>query len=227
MADIGQIDMGEMMKMYGKEEAERMMGEVMKNNEIIMVMQKQIVGLVVMEEKRWQEERKIEEGRKREQEEMDRWMEECRKRNEKEKEEKEENRRVDEEWRRIESMRRREEKKAEKEWRYLEMRERRREINRQRAMEERNCFGCGGFGHMANHCRNVGVEEPVLVSSNRFEVLKVRVMQKGEGSGKEIMKDRKEILREEKAKRGVEKKEKKEKERERKINKNEKKIEII
>ena len=78
-------------------------------------------------------------------------------------------------------------------------------------MEERKCFGCGGFGHMANHCRNVGVKEPVLVTSNRFEVLKVRVMQKGEGSGKEIMKNRREILREEKAKRGVEKKEKKEK----------------
>jgi len=42
-------------------------------------------------------------------------------------------------------------------------------------------------------------------------VLKVRVIQKGEGSSKEIIKDRREILREEKAKRGVEKKEKKEK----------------
>ena len=60
---------------------------------------------------------------------------------------------------------------------------------------------------MANHCRNVGVEEPVLVSSNRFEVLKVRVIQRGEGSGKEVAKDRREILREEKAKKG-EKKEK-------------------
>jgi len=75
-------------------------------------------------------------------------------------------------------------------------------------MEERKCFGCGGFGHMASHCRNRGGEEPVQVSSNRFEVLKVRVMQKGEGSGKEVVKDRREILREEKAKRGVEKKEK-------------------
>jgi len=35
-------------------------------------------------------------------------------------------------------------------------------------------------------------------------VLKVRVMQKGEGSGKEVAKDRREILREEKAKREVE-----------------------
>ena len=51
---------------------------------------------------------------------------------------------------------------------------------------------------------NRGGEKPVQVSSNRFEVLKVRVMQKGEGSGKEMAKDRREILREEKVKREVE-----------------------
>jgi len=78
-------------------------------------------------------------------------------------------------------------------------------------MEERKCFRCGGFGHMANHYRNIGKEESTLVSSNRFEVLKVRVMQRGEESGKEIVKDRREILREEKAKRGVGENEKKEK----------------
>jgi len=44
----------------------------------------------------------------------------------------------------------------------------------------------------------------MLVFSNRFEVLKVRVMQRGEGSGKEVVKDRRDTLREEKAKRGVE-----------------------
>ena len=84
-------------------------------------------------------------------------------------------------------------------------------------MEERKCFACGEFGHMAYSCRKVGKEEPAQVSSNRFEILKVRVMQKGEGSGKEVAKDRKEILREERVKRGVtkvEKKEKKEKLRE-------------
>ena len=71
---------------------------------------------------------------------------------------------------------------------------------------------------MASYCRNVEKEELTQVSSNRFEVLKVRVMQRGEGSSKEVEKDRKEILRKEKAKRGVkvrqtkiEKKEKKEK----------------
>ena len=57
---------------------------------------------------------------------------------------------------------------------------------------------------MASNCRNVGKEELVSVSLNRFEILKVRVMQRGEGSSKEMAKDRKEILREEKAKRGVE-----------------------
>jgi len=138
-------------------------------------------------------------------------MEECRKRNEREKEEKEEQKRIDEEWRRIEGMKKREEKRAEKEWRYQEIRERKRKVNRQKVMEERKCFECGGFSHIVSDCRNIGKKEPILVSSNRFEVLKVRVMQKEEGSGKEIVKDRKEILREEKAKRGVEKKEKKKK----------------
>ena len=39
--------------------------------------------------------------------------------------------------------------------------ERRREENRQRMMEERKCFVCGGFGHIAHHCRNI--EEEKLV----------------------------------------------------------------
>ena len=40
--------------------------------------------------------------------------------------------------------------------------------------------------------------------SNRFEVLKNRVMQRGEGSESEVEKDRKMILREKKAKRRIE-----------------------
>ena len=69
-----------------------------------------------------------------------------------------------------------EERRAEKEWKQQEIRERRREENRQRAMEERKCFGCGRFRYIASHCRKIGAEELVLMSSNRFEVLKVRVM---------------------------------------------------
>ena len=43
-------------------------------------------------------------------------------------------------------------------------------------IEERKYFGCESFGHMASHCRNIGKEESTLVSSNKFEMLKVRVM---------------------------------------------------
>ena len=205
MADIGQVDMEKMMRRYGEEEVARMMKEIVENNEKKLKTQKQLGELQVEEKKRRQIEiRRREEERTREQEEMDKWIEECRKRNEKEKEEREEQRRVDEEWRKIESMKKREERRAKKEWRYQEIKERMREVNRQKAIEERKCFGYGGFGYMASYCRKVGAEEPTSVFPNRFEVLKIRVMQRREGSGKEVTKDRKEILREEKAKRGVE-----------------------
>ena len=41
MADIGQIDMGEMTR-YGEEETVRMMKEIMENNEKILKVQKQL-----------------------------------------------------------------------------------------------------------------------------------------------------------------------------------------
>ena len=44
---------------------------------------------------------------------------------------------------------------------------RRREENRQRAMEERKCFVCGCFGHIAHHCRNMRKEGSVQMSSNK------------------------------------------------------------
>ena len=69
---------------------------------------------------------------------------------------------------------------------------------------------------MASYCRNEEKGELVLVSPNRFEVLKVRVMQRGKGSGKKMVKDRREILREEKVKRGVEVKQMKEERKEKK-----------
>ena len=101
-------------------------------------------------------------------------------------------------------MRIKEERRIEKEWKCQEKLERRREERRQIAIEKRKYFACGEFRHMAYSCRNVRKKEPAQVPSNRFEVLKVRVMQKEEGSGKEVAKDRKEILREERAKREVE-----------------------
>ena len=73
-------------------------------------------------------------------------------------------------------MRIKEERRTEKEWKYQEELERRREERRQIAIEERKCFACRGFGYMAYSCRNMGKEEPAQVPSNRFEVLKVRMM---------------------------------------------------
>ena len=71
-------------------------------------------------------------------------------------------------------------------------------------MEERKCFVCGYFGHITCYCRNIEKEGSVQMPSNRFEVLRDRVMQGEEGSGSEAVKGRKEILREERAKKGVE-----------------------
>ena len=81
--------------------------------------------------------------------------------------------------------------------------ERRREENRQRAIEERKCFDCGGFGHIGCHCRNIEEKELVQMLSNRFEVLRDMVMQREEESGNKVRKDRKMTLREERAKRRV------------------------
>jgi len=72
-------------------------------------------------------------------------------------------------------------------------------------MEERKCFVCGGFGHMASYCRNREEKEGLVqVPLNKFEVLKNRVMQKDEESRGEVGKERRKILREERAKRRVE-----------------------
>ena len=57
---------------------------------------------------------------------------------------------------------------------------------------------------MAHNCKNKEEEGSVQMLSNKFEMLNDRVMQREEGSGRKVEKDRREILREEKAKRGVE-----------------------
>jgi len=93
-----------------------------------------------------------------------------------------------------------ERKKTEKEKRIEEVRKRKDE-KRRRAIRERRCFVCNIFGHMARYCRNRGEkEEPAQVPLNKFEVLRDRVMQREEGSGRKIEKDRREILREERMK---------------------------
>jgi len=76
-------------------------------------------------------------------------------------------------------------------------------VNRERAIIERKCFGCRGSDHIVCNCRNKEngrKGKSTLMSSNKFKVLKSRVMNVEEESGREIRKDRKMILREEKLK---------------------------
>ena len=92
-------------------------------------------------------------------------------------------------------------KKAEKK-KKIEEAKRKKEKKRKRVIRERRCFVCGIFGHMTRYCRNREEKEGLeQVPKNKFEVLKDRVIQRGEGSGREVVKDRREILKEEKAKR--------------------------
>jgi len=97
----------------------------------------------------------------------------------------------------------------------IELRKKKKEERRKRAIRERRCFVYRIFGHMACYCRNrEEKKESIQMPLNKFEVLKYRVMERGEGSGREIVKDRKEILKEEKVKKKkrkikVEKKERK------------------
>ena len=43
------------------------------------------------------------------------------------------------------------------------------------------CRCCKGFGHLARNCRNEGVEKREVIPQNKFEVLRSRIMQCGEG----------------------------------------------
>ena len=128
-------------------------------------------------------------------------------------EEKEEKKKVDDKWRRVEKIRVKEGKRKEREWKRQELWKNKKEEKRKREIAERRCFVCGIFRHMAYYCRNRREEELAQVLSNKFEVLKSRVMQKGERSGKEVVKDKREILKEERVKKRkikVDKKDKKE-----------------
>jgi len=45
---------------------------------------------------------------------------------------------------------------------------------------ERECWSCKGFGHLARNCRRQKEEEKeIVVSQNKFEVLRSRIMQYG------------------------------------------------
>ena len=93
MADISQVNMEEMIRESGEEEAVRLMNVIMENNVIMLKLQKQILELQVTEKekKRRQEDRK---QRRREYEER---REEEEQRRQKKKEEEVERKRVDKE----------------------------------------------------------------------------------------------------------------------------------
>ena len=58
MADISQIKMEEMIRVYGGEEMVRMMKVIMENNATMLKLQKQIVKLQVVEEERKRKQRR-------------------------------------------------------------------------------------------------------------------------------------------------------------------------
>ena len=62
MADIGQVNMEEIVKKYGEEEMVRLINKIMENNVMMLKLQKQIVELQVMEEEK---KKKGQENRKR------------------------------------------------------------------------------------------------------------------------------------------------------------------
>jgi len=43
-------------------------------------------------------------------------------------------------------------------------------------MEENKCFICGGFGHITHYCGNKKEEGSTSTPSNKFKVLKNKVM---------------------------------------------------
>ena len=65
----------------------------------------------------------------------------------------------------------------------------------------------GIFGHITYYCRNREEDKgSTQMPKNRFEILKNRVMQRGEESGGEVVKERKEILKEKRVKKEIQKK---------------------
>ena len=61
-----------------------------------------------------------------------------------------------------------------------------------------------GLRYIAYHYKNIGEKGLVLMPSNKFEILKDKLIKRGEESGSRIGKDRKMILREQRAKKVVE-----------------------
>ena len=67
----------------------------------------------------------------------------------------------------------------------IEIRKKKKEEKRKRVIRERRCFVCGIFGHMAHYYRiRKEKERSTQIPLYKFEILRDRVMQRGDGSGR-------------------------------------------
>ena len=74
-------------------------------------------------------------------------------------------------------------------------------MNRERAVQKRKCFKCGGFRYIVKNYRIKKVKKVVILeSSDKFQVLASRVMNIEEESEIKVKKDRKMVLKEERVK---------------------------
>jgi len=77
MADISQINMKEMTRVYGEEKTGRMMRVIMENNVTMLKLQKQIIELQVVEEERKRKQKRRQKEREQERREYEKiWEEE-------------------------------------------------------------------------------------------------------------------------------------------------------
>ena len=77
MADISQINMKEMTRVYGEEKTDRMMRVIMENNVTMLKLQKQIIELQVVEEERKRKQKRRQKEREQERREYEEiWEEE-------------------------------------------------------------------------------------------------------------------------------------------------------
>jgi len=77
MANISQVNIEEMSRKYGEEEVARLMNKIMKNNGMMLKLQKQIMELQIEEEERGRKQRQRQEEKEQERREYEeRWEEE-------------------------------------------------------------------------------------------------------------------------------------------------------
>ena len=160
----------------GKEEATMLLKIVMENNIKILGLQKT---LMIIIKRNKQEINKKQEKELKGREYKKDWK----------KNREEERKKLDNKQRRVEKIRIRKKKSKER----VKIIERRENKNRKKAIMERKYFVCESFGYINCNCKNVEnreEERSTSMPSNKFEVLKSRVINMKKRSEKEIGKDK-------------------------------------